>query len=160
MGARTYPEAYFAENKVAIPPSNFCTQISIRKPYGIYNQNFKRKVVGWNGGGVLQRLGLYPKGRDEWDWDSEEERRPQKMMDALTMRARARNLGARVVVGSALCSWPITSAEAPHPSPHSPPTRRSSRHFPSKYFQGNRPKMEASSSHAPMLRPTPLFDFW
>ena len=53
LGARTYLEAYFAENMVAIPPHNFCTQISIRKPYGIYNQNFKRKVVGWNGGGVL-----------------------------------------------------------------------------------------------------------
>jgi len=59
---------------------------------------------------------------------------PEKMMDALTMRARALNLGARVVVGGALCSWPITSAEAPHPSPHSPPTRRSSRHFPVNIF--------------------------
>ena len=82
--------------------------------------------------------------------------RPEKMMDDLTMRARALNLGTRVEVGGALCSWPITSAEAPHPSPHSPPTRRSSRHFPSKYFQGYRPKimMEASSSHAPMLLET------
>ena len=35
MGARTYPEAYFAENMVAVPPLNFCTQISIRKLYGI-----------------------------------------------------------------------------------------------------------------------------
>ena len=36
MGARTNPEAYFFENMVAVPPHNFCTQISIRKPYGIY----------------------------------------------------------------------------------------------------------------------------
>ena len=53
MGARTYPEAYFDQNMVAVPPHNFCTQISIRKPYGIYKQDFKRKVVGWNRGGVF-----------------------------------------------------------------------------------------------------------
>ena len=44
--SRTDPEAYFAENMVAIPPSNFCTQISIRKPYGIYKQDFKEKLLG------------------------------------------------------------------------------------------------------------------
>ena len=53
MGARTYPEAYFAENMVAVPPDQVCTQISIRKPYGNYKQDFKRKVVGRNGGGVF-----------------------------------------------------------------------------------------------------------
>jgi len=46
-------QSLLPENMVAIPPHNFCTQISIRKAYGIYKQNFKRKVVGWNGGGVL-----------------------------------------------------------------------------------------------------------
>jgi len=55
---------------------------------------------------------LHPKGHDEW----EEERRPEKMMDALTKRAR-RATWAHVVVGGALCSWPITSAETPHPLP-------------------------------------------
>ena len=45
-GVRTYLEAYFAENMVAILPHNFCTQISIGNHIGIYKQNFKRK---WGG---------------------------------------------------------------------------------------------------------------
>jgi len=63
MGARTYPEAYFAENKVAIPPSNFCTQISIRKPYGIYKIS-KEKLLGGMAGLFSNWLtfGSIPKG--------------------------------------------------------------------------------------------------
>ena len=131
MGARTYPEAYFAENMVAIPPHNFCTRISIRKPYGIYKQNFKRKVVGGMAGVFCNWLtfGCVPKGRDEWE---DERRRPEKMM-CLTKRA-PRATWAHVVVGGALCSWPITSAEAPHPLPPlTPPTRLSNR-IPVKIF--------------------------
>jgi len=64
VGARTYLEAYFAENMVAVPPHKFCTQISIRKPYGIYKQNFKRKVVGGTAGVFSNWLtfGSIPKG--------------------------------------------------------------------------------------------------
>jgi len=32
------------------PFHNFCTKISMRKPYGIYKQSFKRKSCGWNAG--------------------------------------------------------------------------------------------------------------
>ena len=75
---------------------------------------------------------------------------PEKMMDVLTKRA-PRATWAHVAVGGALCSWPITSAEAPHPLPPLTPDAPLQPPFPSKYFQGNRPKMEASSSHAPIL---------
>ena len=74
---------------------------------------------------------------------------PRKDDGRLSESARA--TWAHVAVGGALCSWPITSAEAPHPLPPLIPDAPLQPPFPSKYFQGNRPKMEASSSHGPML---------
>ena len=72
--------------------------------------------------------------------------------DGRSHKARAaRATWAHVAVGGALCSWPITSAEAPHPLPPLHPDAPLQPPFPSKYFQGNLPKMEASSSHGPML---------
>ena len=59
-------------------------------------------------------MGLYPKGRDEW----EEERRPEKMMEALTKRARAHNLGAR---GGGGCSVQLAHHQC-RGSPSPPPT--------------------------------------
>jgi len=79
-----------------------------------------------------------------------EERRPEKMMDALRKRARARNLGAR---GGGGCSVQLAHHQC-RGSPSPPPThprRAAPAAIPSKYFQGNQPKMEASSSHGPML---------
>ena len=73
--------------------------------------------------------------------------------DGGSHKARARAQLGRTWWWGVLCAaGPSPVPRLPIPSPHSSPTRRSSRHsFPSKYFQGNRPKMEASSSHGPML---------
>ena len=80
-------------------------------------------------------------------------RAPPGKDDGRSQKARApRATWAHVAVGGALCSWPITSAEAPHPLPPLIPDAPLQPPFPSKYFQGNQPKMEASSSHAPILR--------
>ena len=80
--------------------------------------------MGWNGAGVLASVWV-PKGRDEW----EEERRPEKMMDALTKRARARNLGAR---GGGGCSVQLAQGSPSPPPTH--PRRAAPAAIPVKIF--------------------------
>ena len=95
----------------------------------------------------MANVWVYPKGRDEW----EEERRPEKMMDVLRKRARRAQLGRTWRWGVLCAAGPSPVPRLPIPSPHSTPMRALQPPFPSKYFQGNLPKMEASSSHGPML---------
>ena len=78
--------------------------------------------------------------------------------DGGSHKARApasRNLGAR---GGGGCSVQLahhqcrgSQCRGSHPLPQLTPDAPLQPPFPSKYFQGNRPKMEASSSHGPML---------
>ena len=94
------------------------------------NKISKEKLLGGPAGvfSNWQRLGLYPKGRDE----CEEECRPaaEKMMDALTKRPRARATWAHVAVGVLCAAGPSPVPRLPIPSPPPPPTRRSAAYVP------------------------------
>ena len=74
-------------------------------------------------------MGLYPKGRDEW----EEERRPEKMMDALRKRARRAQLGRTWRWGVLCAAGPSPVPRLPIPSPLHPDAPLQPP-FPSKYF--------------------------
>jgi len=129
MGARTYLEGYFAENMVAVPPHNFCTQISIRKQYGVYystNKISKEKLWGGTAGVFSNWLtfGSIP------ERDVTSGRAPGKDDGRLPKRARAQ-LGRTWRWGLLCAAGPLPVPRLPIPSPHSTPTRRSSRHSPS-----------------------------
>jgi len=97
------------------------------------NKISKEKLLGGTAGvfSNWQRLGLYPKGRDEW----EEERRPEKMMDG-SQKARARTQLGRTWRWGVLCAaGPSPVPRLPIPSPHSTPMRRSSRHSRQNIFK-------------------------
>jgi len=52
MGARTYPEAYFAENMVAVPPHNlaFVLKFQLGNHMVFTNKIEKEKLWGGTGG--------------------------------------------------------------------------------------------------------------